>query len=709
MAMKLRLIVLVLALLAFLSVSTGGWLYYYSLRQSAVHDAENYARTRLELLRRQVNLFLSEHIRPVKALAGLKELRMVLEKNDASTMAQLNPILDNFAFSLGLDTCYLMDRQGKTVASSNRNRADSFVGQDFSFRPYFTEAILGQPSTYIALGATSHKRGVYYSHPVYDREKTEILGVAVIKSPVDLTESKLFTASENLLLVTDSNGMVFISNREEFSFKFLWKLDPGTIQKIEESKQFGKGPWPWAGFKREENDHVSDSNGVDYLFSALNLDSHPGWRVIHLRAYREIGRHLADPFLKVVGPVVLIVSIFIGISVLILYRIALQEILRRKVVEKDLRLSEERYRDIYHKTPVMLHSIDTIGRVIRVSDFWLEKMGYSRAEVIGRDLTSFYTQESRSHALGVVIPEFFRTGFCKDVPYTYLKKRGGQIDIMLSCHGVRDENNRVVRSLAVSVDVTEKNQVQKALEEATQKLSTYSMDLEQQVQKRTVELKKVRDNLRRLSGSIMEAHEVERGALARELHDHLGQVLTALRIDAVWIAGFLATRDKDAAERACRISSLIDDTIEDVRDMAFRLRPGVLDDLGLVDALESLTGDFEKRSDITCVFQSSTLPEIDVTLATALYRIAQEALTNAIRHSGGSIVELSLSMEGERLVLTIKDNGGGFTMDDSREPSGFGLAGMQERATLAGGILEIDSGPDRGTKVSCFVHFQEEK
>lgn len=707
--MKLRLIVLVLALLAFLSASTGGWLYYYSLRQSAVHDAENYADARLELLRRQVNLFLSEHIRPVKALAGLKELRIVLEKNDDSSMAQLNPILDNFAFSLGLDTCYLMDRQGKTVASSNRNRTDSFVGEDFSFRPYFTEAILGNPSTYIALGATSHKRGVYYSHPVYDREKTSIIGVAVIKSTVELAESKLFTDSEDLLLVTDPNGMVFISNKEGFSFKFLWKLDPEIIQRIEDSKQFGKGPWPWAGFRREKNDHVSDNKGVDYLFSALELDTHPGWKVIHLRDYGEIGRHLADPFLKVVGPVVLIVSIFIGISVLILYRIALQEILRRKRVERELRFSEERYRDIYHKTPVMLHSIDTIGRVIRVSDYWLEKMGYARDEVIGRDLTSFYTPESRGYALGVVFPEFFRTGVCKDVPYTYLKKNGGQIEIMLSCHGVRDENNRVVRSLAVSVDVTEKNQVQKALEEATQKLSTYSMDLEKQVQERTVELKKVRDNLRRLSGGIMEAHEIERGALARELHDHLGQVLTALRIDAVWIAKHLAPRDEDAAVRAGRISSLIDDTIEDVRDMAFRLRPGVLDDLGLVEALESLTGDFEKRSDITCVFQSSNLPEIDVTLATALYRIAQEALTNAIRHSGGSIAELSLSVEGERLVLTIKDNGVGFVLDDADEAEGFGLAGMKERATLAGGNLEIDSGPDRGTTVSCFVHFREEK
>jgi PAS domain S-box-containing protein len=704
--MKLRLIILVLALLAFLSASTGGWLYYYSLKQSAFHDAENYAETRLELLRRQVNFFLSEHIRPVKALAGLKELRMALTMKDDHSMALLNPILDNFAFSLGLDTCYLMDRHGKTVASSNRNRADSFVGQDFSFRPYFKEAILGRAATYLALGATSHKRGVYYSHPVYDRAKSSILGVAVIKSPVAPAESKLFTEFEDILMVTSPEGMVFISNREEFCFKFLWDLDPKLVQEIKKTKQFGNGPWPWAGFQHRKNGHVSDINGVDYLFSALDLDSYPGWKVIHLRDYREIARHLADPFLRVVGPAALIVSILIGISVLILYRIALQEILRRKRVERELRFSEERYRDIYHKTPVMLHSIDTTGRIIRVSDYWLEKMGYNRDEVIGRDLTRFYTKESRSHALGTVFPEFFRTGVCKDVPYTYLMKNGGKIDILLSCHGVRDDSNRVVRSLAVSVDVTEKNEVQKALERATRKLSTYSMDLEQQVQKRTAELKKVQDKLRRLSGSIMEAHEIERGALARELHDHLGQVLTALKIDAVWIERFLAQRDPDAAVRAGRISSLIDDTIGDVRKMAFRLRPGVLDDLGLVEALESLTGDFEKRSDISCLFQGVTLPDIDSTLATALYRIAQEALTNAIRHSKASIVALTLTMDQGRLVLKIKDNGVGFAFDDINETQGFGLAGMQERATLAGGVLEILSGPEQGTCVCCLVQVQ---
>ncbi|MFO7748701.1 MAG: sensor histidine kinase, partial [Desulfobacteraceae bacterium] len=183
----------------------------------------------------------------------------------------------------------------------------------------------------------------------------------------------------------------------------------------------------------------------------------------------------------------------------------------------------------------------------------------------------------------------------------------------------------------------------------------------------------------------------------------LGQVLTALRIDAVGIAGHLGPRDKKGALRADRICSLIDATIEDVRDMAFRLRPGVLDDLGLVDALESLAGDAEKRSNISCVFTHNSVNHVEEMLATALYRIAQETITNALRHAEASVIEVDLKKTGNRLVLTIEDNGCGFSPAASKGQSGFGLAGMEERAILAGGELDITATPGKGTRVRCTI------
>ncbi len=177
-------------------------------------------------------------------------------------------------------------------------------------------------------------------------------------------------------------------------------------------------------------------------------------------------------------------------------------------------------------------------------------------------------------------------------------------------------------------------------------------------------------------------------------------------MDAVWIKKFLLDIDKNAELRAEKMCSLIDNTIDDVRGMAYRLRPRVLDDLGLVDALESMISDFEKRSNVSCVFRYNTIPPINETLTTALYRITQEAVTNALRHSLASTIEVELKMENKLLALTIKDNGCGFTIIDDNEMLNFGLAGMKERADLAGGELEIFSTSDKGTEIYCKVKME---
>jgi len=215
--------------------------------------------------------------------------------------------------------------------------------------------------------------------------------------------------------------------------------------------------------------------------------------------------------------------------------------------------------------------------------------------------------------------------------------------------------------------------------------------------------KKAQEQLRRLSGNIMANQEKERAAIARELHDELGQVLTALRMDAVWIQEHLKSRDARAAERALTMCRLIDRTIADVRNLAFRLRPGILDDLGLVDALELFTTDFEKRTAITCAFEHDSLPATSETVSTAAYRIAQEALTNVARHAAAGHAEVRLGLNSAFLTLTVVDDGRGFDKAALEENEGLGLAGMHERAKLAGGDLEIVSAPGRGTRVSFTV------
>ena len=818
--MKLRLILLVLSLLAFLSASIGGYLYYSALKKSAFREAERQAVARVRTIQKNLSSFLSENIKPVKALAGMKDLSQILmQPDDNIALKNANTILDHFNKTLNVEVCYLMGPEGDTIASSNRDAPDSFVGNNFDFRPYFKKAIQGSPATYLALGITSERRGAYYSHPVFVKDRNTPAGVVVIKASVELVEKELDTASDEFVLVTDPQGIIFISNHKNWLYHSLRKLTLEQKSRIAGSIQFGKGPWDWTGIQAKGEKHVVDGSGNEYLIHQIGLDNYPGWKVIHLRSLKAVSKTVSDPLIRITGPLILTLCVLIGLSVFFLFKKASVEIFKRQSAEKALRESEERYRGLYHHTPAMLHSIDTNGCLVSVSDYWVEVLGYDRKEVIGRKLTEFFTESSRRYAEKTVFPEFFRTGICKDVPYQFIKKNGDVIDILLSAISDRDGERAPVRSLAVSMDVTERNRAEKALKRAEKELRRYSRNLERKVRKRTQEItsilkytpavvyikdkegcynlvnsqfeelfamqngdvqgktdydifptevadqfrhndrqvlsesrscqveervpqsdgihtylsvkfpvydetgmtsgvcgistditavKKAQEQLRRLSGRIMDSQEKERTAIARELHDELGQLLTALRMDSVWIRNRLQDTDSKAADRALTMCTLIDKTIEDVRSMAIRLRPGVLDTLGLVDALEWFTTDFENRTGITCFFEHHNVPGIKDRLATAAYRITQEALTNAARHADAGRLDVSLNAEDNILTLIVTDDGRGFNLPELTESEGLGVAGMRERASLVGGTLEVQSQQRKGTRVYFRVSIHKE-
>jgi signal transduction histidine kinase len=161
--------------------------------------------------------------------------------------------------------------------------------------------------------------------------------------------------------------------------------------------------------------------------------------------------------------------------------------------------------------------------------------------------------------------------------------------------------------------------------------------------------------------------------------------------------------DAKAAERAFSMCNVIDETIDDVRSIAVRLRPGVLDDLGLIPALEWFTADFEKRTGITCVFEHSHVPAVNDVIATAAYRITQEALTNVVRHASAKSVHVTLRMEDGSLILEVNDEGCGFDVTRLEDSESLGIAGMRERAALVGGSLEIRSRKAAGTHIFCRI------
>ena len=277
----------------------------------------------------------------VKALAGLSELKSALaNKTDPNIIAAANNMLTNFQDALQADVCYLMDQDGNTIASSNYDEKDSFVGKSYKFRPYFTEAMQTVPAIYMALGVTSNKRGVYYSAPVYHPENTIPVGVAVMKSSVDFIEKELMLLPDDYTVLADPHGIVFATNRQEWLFRILWEISPETRTLIAGSRQFGNGPWDWLGFEQREQHQVVDTTAdKKFLIHQQDIVHCPGWKVVFLNDLQALSGKASATLSRNVGYIVIMVSVLTGIAVLFLYSTAHQDIKQRRKAEKELEVA----------------------------------------------------------------------------------------------------------------------------------------------------------------------------------------------------------------------------------------------------------------------------------------------------------------------------------------------------------------------------------
>jgi signal transduction histidine kinase len=208
-----------------------------------------------------------------------------------------------------------------------------------------------------------------------------------------------------------------------------------------------------------------------------------------------------------------------------------------------------------------------------------------------------------------------------------------------------------------------------------------------------------REQLMALSLREHNLREAERGRIAREVHDELGQSLTGLKMEIHWLGSQLAeeagaTAIDDLRERLGRLAAQVDATISSIRRIATELRPPVLDDLGLLAAIEWQAQEFERVSRIACrVTTNAEELEVPSEYATAVFRVFQEALTNIIKHAEATEVEVSLLKLGDRVLLRVEDNGKGFCPEESGRGTSLGIFGMRERARLIGGEVEITGGP----------------
>lgn len=372
------------------------------------------------------------------------------------------------------------------------------------------------------------------------------------------------------------------------------------------------------------------------------------------------------------------------------------DITARKIMEEELRRNEERYRRLYEETPVMLHSIDHDGLLVSVSNYWLDTLGYEKSEVLGRKITKFMTEASRRYAEDVVLPDFFKTGSCKDVPYQFVRRNGEPLDILLSGIAERNDEGKVVRSLAVMIDVTERKQAQEEIEKLNTDLMARAIELENANREMETFSYSVSHDLRKPLTVISGYSQVIREVCGDHLNEECLRYLQEIQSGAVRMNELI-----DALlSLSCLTRSELHRETVDLSSVAH----AVAAELALTEP--------ERR----VVFTISD--GITVNGDAKLLRVVLENLFgNAWKYTANreeAVIELGVTDIDGTAACFVRDNGTGFHMADAeklfipfqRLPGagefkghGIGLATVERIIRRHGGRIWAEGEPDKGATV----------
>ena len=321
-------------------------------------------------------------------------------------------------------------------------------------------------------------------------------------------------------------------------------------------------------------------------------------------------------------------------------------------------------------------TVDESQRIVQFNAAAEEVFGCPREEAIGAALDTFIPQRFRASHTGHM-QRFRETGSSArrmggSRVVTGLRRNGEEFPIDASISQVREGGSHYFT--VILRDVTERVRAE-------------------------ADLRASREEIKRMALTANRVREQEKGRVARELHDELGQALTALKMDAAWLRENLAAPRDELGAKLAEMQLLLDGTVAATRRISADLRPLVLDDLGLVAAAEWLVQNFTVRTGVPCELAIAPGLDLGEPHATTVFRALQESLTNIAKHARASQVEVNLEREGAELVLEIRDDGSGFDSRMPRREDAFGLSGMADRAALLGGSVAVQSAPGEGTAV----------
>ncbi|MEE9911323.1 MAG: PAS domain-containing sensor histidine kinase [Deltaproteobacteria bacterium] len=304
--------------------------------------------------------------------------------------------------------------------------------------------------------------------------------------------------------------------------------------------------------------------------------------------------------------------------------------------------------------------------------------GWHREELIGKSIRMIYRNEAEADKIGRIFYSSLEHQRTYETEFPCLRKDGTEIRCRMKASRI-GEKLREKRIVVTYEDITAEKKAQ-------------------------AELERSREELRNLSIHLQSVREEESTRVARKIHDELGQSLTALQMDLSWLTGHLSVDDKAIREKTRSMSGLVDATIESVHNITTELRPSLLDDLGLPSAIEWQAADFQKRSGIRCQAHIVSRDGVmDKELATAVFRIFQETLTNIARHAKATLCKVNFTENEKELCLEVTDNGIGITQWQVDDPRSFGMIGMRERAHLWGGTVYVRSARPSGTTIRVLI------
>ena len=354
-----------------------------------------------------------------------------------------------------------------------------------------------------------------------------------------------------------------------------------------------------------------------------------------------------------------------------------RDITEQKISEQKIISEKELSNSIINSLPGVFYLFDEKGKFLRWNKNFETVSGYNAGEISGMHPLDFFDDDEKG-VLAERIGKVFETGMA-EVEARFFTKSREKISYYFNGWAAEFENKTCL--IGMGIDITERKRTEEALNQSY-------------------------EEIRQLASHLQEIREEERAGMAREIHDELGQQITGLKMDVSWLSKKIITEDYAIKEKIKDILALLDNTVKTVRKIATELRPSILDDLGLREAMEWQSQEFQKRSGVEIAF-SSSLPVINATgnIAIGLFRIYQESLTNVARHAGASVVITTLEEKDNQLILSITDNGKGFDINTSSSKKTLGLLGMKERTLMMGGEYEITSATGKGTRVIVSVPY----